>query len=175
MGLDPSSLSKTLLGKRNMSLEEAAQLAIILSEPITEILAHAGLDVRTVRHKAPGTVPIEGSVDASHTITALQRSQARVNCPRDIPENCVAFVYQTAQTKMDNLDGWILYAEPLNGSVAPECIDRLCVVRVRGGRKAVGFVRRGMTPGTYHLWDYDGQVLKDSQLEAGTPVLLIKP
>ena len=53
LGLDPSSLTLMLQGKRKMTNEEATQIGKALGYPVTEILRRAGIDVRDDVRKVP--------------------------------------------------------------------------------------------------------------------------
>lgn len=174
MKLDPGGLYRRLTGERRIKLEEAGQLAVLLGQPLALVLAHAGLDWKTVAHNSADVVPIAGTIDATHTITR-GRTVGRVARPPQVPEGAEALVYQTAQTKADMVDGWILYATPASEGVEAECVGRLSVARLRDGREVVGFIRRGLGPGAYQIWDHTGLLINEAQLAACTPVLLIQP
>lgn len=175
LDLDPSSLSKTFKGTRRLQLEEAGKLARLINAPLNEVLTRAGMDVHIVTAKAPDAAPLVGTIDATHTVASIDRPGARVSRPSELPDTVVALVYQTARTKADMLDNWLVFVEPLAGTVNPNSIGRLAHVRLRDGREMVVFVRRGAFPGVHQLWDYTGPVMTEAQLNAANPVLLIRP
>lgn len=48
IGIDASAMSLIFSGKRKMSNEEAAAIALNLNVPLQDVLAHAGVDLRGV-------------------------------------------------------------------------------------------------------------------------------
>lgn len=173
MTMDPGALSRTLSGARAMTLEEAGQLAILLNQPLQQVLTQAGLDWREVAHQATDTVKVAGRVDATHTLSRAAVGQ--VPRPPGLTQELEALVYQTEQTRLSHLDGWILFVEPYAGrGVQREALGHLSLVQLEDGREVVGFVNRSVEPGRYRVSDYEGLLLPSTPLRQASPIRWIQ-
>lgn len=141
---------------------------------MSEVLAHAGIDWQTAAHRSEDAVAIIATVDATHNVRRQQRL-GKIPRPASMANDLEAIVYRTAATKLDVMDGWILFVKPLGTEVEADSIGRLSLVRLSDGREIVGFIRRGVMPRSYQLWDYGGPVMQEVQLEAATPISWIHP
>lgn len=173
MGMDPSAISLMFRGRREMRMTEAADIASLIGVPVADVLQHAGLPV------APATVrmvPIVGYIDGEGEVHAdWDREADQVAAPSDAPKHTVALQYKTAMSRLELVDGWVVFTTPPSGNIAPEAIGRLCCVKIRNGVTLIRHLRRGYKPGTYNLLAPFGAVSVDNiDVEWATPVLGIR-
>lgn len=166
LGLDASAVSLMLRGKREMRMTEAAQIAALLGLPLTEVIAHAG-----VQQGKGGKVSIAGWIDGSGEVH-MQESGDSIDALPGLPDGCIAVQYRTAATALEHRDGWVLIFTPPTG-MAPDILDRFCIAKIRAGIIVAGQIKRGYKRGAFNI--IDPVNLQDVELEWATPVLWIRP
>lgn len=172
MGLDSSAISLMLRGRREMKITEAATLAALIGVPAEEVLANVGVKLSS----GGADVPIVGTLD-EHGEVHFGDAATLGSAPRpagDYPINLAAIQCRTAGSQLDYMDRWLLFFHNPTEGVHPGSIERMSLVKPRGGIPSVGQVRRSYARGR---WDLSCP-LRTSQnvdLEYATPVLLIQP
>ncbi len=166
MGISHSQLSLTFSGGRRLQLDEAAQLANILGEPLHRIVENAGIAVRSnhgIRVSVVGAVKGDGTVEMNPDGTV-----ERTSAPEHMPDDSIALQCRTAGSPLDWMDGWVLFCPPLNG-VNPTILGRFCLVQIKDGPAVLAGVKRGYHEGTFNL---SGPFVRESApLLSATPVL----
>lgn len=170
LGLDSAAVSLMLRGMREMKITEAAMIANLLGVSTEEVVTHAGAIVT----RGPKPVPIIGTADGHAQVFWVDDIGTVPRPTGDLPLNLAAIQCRTSSTNLDYMDRWILFIPTPadNGEVRPECIDRLSVVRPRGGESCVAQVRRGYAPGKWNL-NGPGMHLSEIDLDYAAPILLI--
>jgi transcriptional regulator with XRE-family HTH domain len=169
---DPASVHRLLTGKRPMRLDEATSIAHLLAVPVSDVLEHAGLDVKA----GDRTVPLVGYVDGQGEAHLDWNARgAPIPVPSDLPPLGVAVQLRTAATALDTMDGWTLFTTVPSG-ISPDALGRLCLVGVVGnGVDLLRFVRRGYKRGRFNLVYPGIGDLLDVELDWAVPVLHIRP
>lgn len=167
LGVDHSALSLTFRGKRNMKMNEAADLARLLGVPVADVMENAGIkpDERSI--------PLKGWIDG-HNELHYEDSDIRVTCPSPMPEGSFAIQYRTSGTPIEHNDGWTMFVRTPQRGVPAECINRTCLVKLSEGVQMVGFVKRGYIKGRYNLILNASQHMNDVELEWATPIAFIE-
>lgn len=173
MGVDPSAISLMFRGRREMRMTEAAEIASLIGVPVADVLQHAGLPMAPASVRS---VPIVGYIDGEGEIHAdWNREADRVAAPSDAPQRTVALQYKTAMSRLELVDGWVVFTTPPSGSINPDAVGRLCCVNIRNGVTLIRHLRRGYKPRTYNLLAPFGAVSVDNiDVEWATPVLAIR-
>lgn len=175
MRLDKSSVTRILQGQRSVKVEEAAQIAKFLGQPLMDVMEHLGLDPKDLTPRESGLVRISGYIDEHGKVhTKAVRGAGYVTAPPDVPDDTVALRYHTALTPLDLLDGRTLFYEPRD-TVSADAIGRLCVVQLVNGDQHVCFVRRSHSRGSYVLVSEMGDTRREEVLTSASPVLWIQP
>ena len=168
MGMEPSSLSMTINGKRKLTGAEAGQLAELLEVPVAEVLRHAGIEIR---HNGDGLAPVVAWLDAQGLVhrEGLLGPKA-VTAPAGTGEGL-----QAIRAQAGRLDGWTFFFRDVAQGVGPEAVGRLCVVRVAGeeGRR-LRFVSRGYEQGVWTLGAMDGDIMEAARLVSAAPIVWAK-
>ena len=92
--LDPSAVSLMLRGRRTMTADEANRISGLLTIPVTEVLAQAGVQIE----EDARSMSIRASIDGHsvlHPITA--KAARRVSAPRDVPAGGLALQVRAAE------------------------------------------------------------------------------
>lgn len=169
VGMDPSSLSLLLSGKRRMTVGTADLIAKAIGVSLDEVIVHAG--VKIGERDAP-TVGLIGYVDGAASAHIASDHMGKVRSP--VVDGCdAAIAMRTAQTELDMVHGWVGFLsaeEPCTDSV----VDRTCVVRT-GGETLLRLVRRGSTAGTYTLTGIGQPPIYDARVEWVRRVLMFRP
>lgn len=167
--LDPSAVSLMLRGKRTMTADEANRISGLLTIPVTEVLAQAGIPIE----EDARSFPVKAWVDARgalHTITA--KNARRVVGPRDVPGAGLAVQIRAAELASD---GWVLFSGAFDAR-ADAFIDRLCIVELAGNGHVVATLKRGYDDEKYNLVPYTGAAtIENVAVKAAAPVLWIRP
>ena len=169
LSLDHAAVSLMLRGKRQMSMDEAKQLADILLVPVTEVMRRAGIEVLDDVRK----VPIAGYIGTAGTVTLLpQGTHDAITAPADVPTGSFALqLRQVASPK----DGWIYF---VSGSQQQplELLDRLCLMALKDGGLVIAICRRGYKTSLYNLVMTDSTtVLENREVVWAAKVLWIQP
>lgn len=168
--VDPSAVSLMLRGKRKMTAEEANRISGLLTIPVTEILAQAGIPIE----EDARSFPVKAWVDARgalHTVAA--KSARRVTAPRDVPAGAGLAIQIRASELVS--DGWLLFTGAFDPTVEA-FIDRLCVADLEGSGHMVGTLKRGYDPEKFNLVPFTGATtINNVAVKAAAPVLWIRP
>lgn len=171
MGLDSAAVSLMLRGRREMKIAEAATIARLLGVPAQEVMTNAGVNVSSRGQ----STPVVGIMDGLGEVTWASAKKLGT-APRptaDLPADLRAIECHTEGSALDYMAGWVLFTTDPKDGVDPDCIERLCVVKLRtGGVSGVAQVRRGHKKGRWNLSGPLGNI-KDADLEFASPILLI--
>jgi transcriptional regulator with XRE-family HTH domain len=173
IGLEPGALSLTFRGQRNMRLNEANEIAVILGVPLKEVLRNAGVENVSSGER---TIPVIGVMRGSNVTTIdFNASLERVAGPPDLPEVAYAILAQTAMSDLAPFDGWLFFiGQPQQD--ARNLIGRSVFAKPAGEENAVyGFLSRSHKPGLFNLRHYVGQAREAIDIEWAAPVLWIRP
>jgi transcriptional regulator with XRE-family HTH domain len=165
LDIDKSALSHMFNNKRAMKMSEATRIAEVLSLPLDDVLAHAGIRVP----KGPASVAVIGSVDASNEIH-MKKAGNRAQSPPDIPKESVAI---RCEDRGSTMYGWTFYYVPCAG-IAADALERLCVVRLANGAQYLFVPSRGFEPGVHNLRGLNGFAMDGQKITSASPVLQIK-
>jgi len=170
MDLDSSAVSLMLRGKREIKLAEAAAMARLLGATAEEVLVNAGANVP----KASDRVPVLGTMAGDGHII-WQPAPVLGTVPRpapELPEGTRAVQCRSAGSDLDYMEKWVFYIPEPRNTVEPESLERLSVVKPKGGAARIAQVRRGYQP---HRWNLSGPAgsATDVELEYAVPILLI--
>lgn len=173
LGLDPAAVSLMLRGKREMRIAEAAAIARLLGVPADEVMANAGVSIRS-----GGTqVPVNGWMDEATEVHFVPGHEDTVAHPGgELPDLLGACQCKTAGTQLEHMDGWILFVariSPAQG-IPPEAVGRLSIVKVRNGLAYVAKLARSHKRGRWNLQTPNGTIA-DVDVEWANPVLLVQP
>lgn len=165
MGIDAGAMSLTLRGKRKMTLEEAAQIAVLLDATTQEVLVAAGIDVRTKdRVKVVGYMNGDGSV-----INQGKGLHETTEGHSTLPPDSIAVQCRTS----DHMDGWMLFISGTH--VAPTTvIGTTAMVAVKGNGQIIGYVKRGYQKGSYNVVGLTGEAHSNVELAWAAPVIWIR-
>jgi len=169
MKLDPSAVSLMLRGRRTMSADEANKISGLLTIPVTEVLAQAGLTIEDDARQ----MQIKATIDSRGVLTSITaKNPRRMAAPRDVPGNGIA-----AQVRAPELlqDGWVIFAGAFDARV-DALIDRLCILELRGEGHRVGTLKRGYEDDRFNVVPFiGGGVYENVVVKAAAPVLWIRP
>jgi len=169
MGLDSGALSLTLRGKRKMTLEEAAQIAVLLQRSTEEVLEAAGIPINTARQ-----VPIIGVEQADGTVVLHpEGTHDMIEAPPSLPSDAVAIQLRTAGTDRSMYDGWLLYLSERQHT-PDKAIDTMALVAMKSDGLKIRHVKRGYKRGTYNITDPFGRTQQNVELAWASPILWIK-
>lgn len=170
MGVDGSAVSLMFRGKRKMTLDEAAQLAVLLDTTAQEILERSGVRVPAgdTQVKVIGYMQGDASV-----VLAGEGAHEMVDAPMHMPARTVAIQARTAGTDRAVWDGWLYFVaeEQMNPQVA---VGNEALVAIKGNGLRISHVAKGYRRGTYNLVSSRGQVTSNVELAWVSPVFWIK-
>lgn len=171
LGLDAAAVSLMLRGKREMKIAEAAAIARLLGVPADEVMAQAGVAIRS-----GGTlVPLCMWMDASAELHAETDGTSVPHPGGDLPDAVSAIQCRTAGTDLDHMDGWVMFtSRGMDGSIQAEAVGRLSVVRLKNGVMCVAKISRGLTRGRWNLASPVG-TMRDVEVEWAKPILQVSP
>lgn len=169
MGLDSSAVSLMFRGKRKMTIEEAAQIAVLLQSSTQEVLQAAGVQIQ-----AEQLVPVVGFVKGDGTVTmSAEGTHDMVEAPPHMPPDCVAVQYRTAGTEREQWDGWLAFMA--ERQMTPDkALGCLALVAIKGSGLVITHVKRGYRRGTYNLLDSQGRAQENVELAWASPVYWLK-
>lgn len=157
----PAALSRSLDDKRKMQMEEAVQLARILSVPLAEVLVNAGIEQAIVTSRRCGII---GHVHEGAVVEPLEPDVIeRVAIPDGIADDVVAVQNHTSETPAAYADGWVTFLGPQMD--ATDCLGMYSLVAVEGMGWMLGTIRRGYTPGTFNVFKPMRDQLKNVRIE----------
>jgi hypothetical protein len=169
MGVDSAAVSLMLRGKRRMTLEEAAQLAVLLQSSTQEVLEAAGVPMNAVRQ-----VPVIGFKQADGTVVLTpEGTHDMVDAPPGLPGDAVAIQARTAGTDRQVVDGWLYYLSERQHN-PDKAVDTYAMVAIKNNGLLMRHVKRGYKRGTYNLSDEFGRTQQNVELAWVSPVFWIK-
>jgi DNA-binding Xre family transcriptional regulator len=170
LGMDASSLTLMLQGKRRMTNQEATSIGKALGYPVTEILRRAGLDVRDDVRK----IPITGYVGAGGAVTMLPAgTHDMVVSPADVPQGSYALQKRMAGNPGD---GWLDFVDGAH-CLPEDMLGRFCLATLSDGRAYMASVSRGYKAGLHNLiiLCHQNNIIENQSVAWCSPVLWIKP
>ena len=167
--LDPSAVSLMLRGHRKMTSEEANRISGLLTIPVTEVLAQAGVPIE----EDARSMPVKATIDARGALHPLtSKNPRRVVAPRDVPASGLAVQIRAPELLQD---GWVLFAGAFDPRVAA-MIDRLAIVEIAGNGRIVGTIKRGYDEGRVSIVPFVGNAhVENCEAKSAAPVLWIRP
>ena len=171
MGLDPAAISLTLRGKREMKIAEAAAIARLLGVPADEVMEQAGVLVASKGKM----ISVSSFMDATAEVHGINEQMTIPHPGGDLPDAISATQCRTAGTELDHMDGWFLFSNTsMDGSIQPEAVGRLSMVRMRNGVITIAKLMRGIRRGRWNLVGPVGS-MRDVEVEWAKPILLVIP
>lgn len=172
--LDASGVSLLLAGKRKMKVEEAAEIAKLLSVPLEDVLLNAGVDLED----AESTTSITISGWFNETLALIEeppKGPKKAVAPLAGARDLKVARLVTGGSPFDSLDGALVYFKA-NRSVDMDAIGRLSVIRIQGEiNKKLRVVKKGYNPGLFNLFFPTGVLAEENViLDAATPVVWLK-
>jgi transcriptional regulator with XRE-family HTH domain len=163
MGVDPAAVNRMLLGKRRMTLEEAAQIAVLLNSTTTDVLTAAGVSL-----PSDNRVRLVGYVGQGGKVTMeAEGLHDMVDAPPGLGPDAIALQARHGGQE----DGWVYFLA--DGHAAPDrAVGSLSLVAVKDNGLVLANVRRGYRAGTYNL--SGGHDATNVGLAWASPVLWIK-
>lgn len=170
MGIDPSAISLMLRDKRRMTLEEAAQIAVLLNSSTDEVLRAAGVEPPGSANK----IRIIGHVRGDSSVgLEAEGIHDLVDAPPGLPADAVAIQARTARSELDMLDGWLYFLS--ENQMRPEkAIGTYALVAIKNNGLSLKHVSKGYRSGTYNLSDRNGNTMQNVELAWASPILWIK-
>jgi hypothetical protein len=169
MGLDSAAVSYMLRGKRKMSVDEAAQLAVLLQSSTQDILRAAGAPVHT-QH----LVPVVGFVGPDGRVAMdAEGAHDMIEAPPHMPPDTQALQFRTAGTERDGWDGWLAFLSQ-NQKPPDQALGSMALVAIKHNGLHLAVIKRGYRRGTYNLSDMANRVTENMELAWACPILWIK-
>ena len=168
MGLDPSAISLMFRGQRKISIEEAAQMAVLLDVTPTDILVNAGVKV------APTNLSVKliGYATDDHSVALFgEGNHELTDGPGNLPSTAVCIRCQMSSPG-EFMDGWLLFANDTSGG-PEQAIDTLALCAIKGNGIKVARIKRGYRKGSYNLAMSSGS-LQNVELAWASPIVWIK-
>lgn len=167
--LDPSAVSLMLRGMRTMTADEANRISGLLTIPVTEVLAQAGIPIE----EDARSMPIKATIDARGALHPVgAKNPRRVVAPRDVPAAGLAMQVRAPELLQD---GWVLFAGAFDTRVMT-MIDRVAVVEIAGDGRVVGTIKRGYDDGRVSVVPFVGSAnIENVEPKSAAPVLWIRP
>ena len=157
LGIDPSSLTLVLQGRRGVGASEAALMARLFGVDVAEVMIALG--VRVESSPRADYARIRGIVGPDMRVSWAKGSKdfgkVRLKGHRKGVE---AVRVDVAGSAYAGLDGALVLYRPRPG-VDPEAVGRAGIV-VRGEGAVFGALRKGHGPGKWTVTDLGGQVLE---------------
>lgn len=169
MDIDPAAISLTFRGKRKLTLDEAAQLAVLLNVSTTDVLERAGMPL----HGEPKCPLVGRLTGAFEVVMAGEGAHDQVDAPPGMPADCQAIQARTAGTDQEQIDGWIYFVSGTKGNAAKN-LGELAMVAIKGNGIKIAHVKKGYARGTYNLLTPKGEMITNAEIAWSAPVLWIK-
>lgn len=166
MGMDSSAVSLMLRGKRRMSLEEAAQIAVFLNSTTEDVLRAAGVQTHTAQ-----MAPVMGHCTADGSVVLQpEGTHDMVEVPPGVPADTVAIQYRTAGSSLAMFDGWLMLLS--EQQIPPErAVDTYALVAVKNSGLVMAHIKRGYKRGAYNILDHGGKMTPNVEIAWASPVL----
>jgi len=170
MGIDAAAVSLMLRGRRRMTLEDAAQIAVLLQSTTTEVLEAAGIQVTGSENRIKVIGFMHG--DSSVGLEA-EGVHDLVDAPPGLPGDAVAIQCRTARTDQELVDGWLYFLS--EGHVNPDrAVGTFALVAIKNNGLQMAHIKRGYRKGTYNISDSTGRSMQNVELAWASPVFWIK-
>lgn len=168
MGIDPSAVSLMFRGQRRITLDEAAQMAVLLDVTATDILVNAGVKLAP----AISSVKLIGSVSDDHSVVMFgEGNHELADGPVSLPSTAVCIRCQMSSPS-EFMDGWLLFANNTSGN-PDQAIDTLALCAIKGNGLKVARIKRGYRKGSYNLSMSSGS-MQNVELAWSSPIIWIK-
>lgn len=169
MGMDPGAVSLMLRGKRKMTLDEAAEIAVILDVTTQDVLVAAGIEIRSKER-----VKVVGYMRAGGVVTRHAKGlHETTDGHSSLPPETVAVQCRTHGSAIEHMDGWMLFISGSNIPLA-NIIGMTALAGVRGNGEVIGYIKRGYKKGSYNIAGMCGEVHSNVELAWASPVLWIR-
>jgi DNA-binding Xre family transcriptional regulator len=169
MGMDSAAVSLMFRGKRKMTLEEAAQLAVLMQSSTQEVLEAAGVPMNSAR-----LVPVIGVEQVDGTVVLHpEGTHDMVEAPPNLPSDAVAIQVRTAGTERSMFDGWLMYLSERQHT-PDKAIDTMALIAMKSDGLKIRHVKRGYKRGTYNISDHRGRTQQNVELAWASPVFWMK-
>jgi transcriptional regulator with XRE-family HTH domain len=170
MGVDAAAVSLMLRGKRKMTLDEAAQIAVLLQSTTTDVLEAAGVPVTGAERRVKVIGFMHG--DSSVGLEA-EGTHDMVDAPPGLPGDAVAIQCRTDRTDQELVDGWLYFLS--EAQVNPErAVGTFSLVAIKNNGLQMAHIKRGYRRGTYNIADTTGRIMQNVELAWASPVFWIK-
>lgn len=131
--------------------------------------------------KEPKKVPVVGYVGAGaevHTIDDRALGQGiedAVDAPLGLEHVPMVAVRIRGESMLPLKDGWLLFYTRSCDGVLDECLNELCIVKIKDGPTYVKELKRGYQPGLFNLLSYNAAMIEDVEIEWAGKVIDIRP
>lgn len=141
IGLDPGAMSRTIVGRRRLQIDEATAIALIFNCSLSEVLINFGIS--DTSPLLVETLPIIAEIKSGGVLTPLDKSDSVPALP-SIPH-----AKYVAQWRDDAsvFDGWLFY---LSDTTNIE-IDHMAALKLTDGTWALGVASRSYTAGQFQI------------------------
>jgi transcriptional regulator with XRE-family HTH domain len=169
-GISRNYLQKLKVGDKRLNIE--------IMEKLADVLGCSSADLITSDEKSE--TPVVGYAGAGIVYAFDDHLQGAgleyVDTPQGINnKNLVAVRVKGDSMRPMMLDGWLVFYGRDCEGVPPDCVGRVCIVKLAGDGVAVREVKQGSKPNHYHLVAYNGETTFDAQLTWASRVLNIRP
>lgn len=175
LGVDASSMSRMLAGKRAMKMSEASDIAAFISSSVEEVLSHAGVSMSQISEQS---VKIVATIDENGTLSKLRQQSL---LPPNLAKNVAGlgggreFVAATVRASKGVMSLWddtvILYSPD---SPTQDAAGSLCVVTTDAGKTILAHVLQVRKTLEATLRIANGDTI-ETTIKSASPVLAIIP
>ena len=172
--MDPSAVSRRFKGEHKITLEEAAEIAKYIGQPLMTVIHKAGLPESAVTRQGSGFIKITEITDPSGIIYTNPDSRGEfVQGPADAPDDTIAIRFDVHSSPVEHMDGWVAFYVAHN-AVSHDSVGRLCVVELPDEQFAIRIVKRVRERGMYRLISMAGIDCGVEKILSASPILWIK-
>lgn len=170
IGVDPSTLSLLLAGKRRLTLDKAKGMAKALQISITDLAQATGFEMDTTE-----ALDIIGYIDGGGVVHITREPLGTTPCPYTPCDGHAALTMRTADSGMQMLNGWVAFTGPVQDA-SDTLLDRTVIAKVVDQPDPVlRLLRRGSFRGVYTLTDALHDPLYDQRVEWVRVVQMLRP
>jgi hypothetical protein len=151
LGVDPSSMHRTLRGVRKATLPEIQRMASLLDRPVGDVLSHLGLKMDGLETHGPvvlrvarpdgSSAPLVGEVDANGGVVTFHAKAIQGD----------AAVVALAIRGDAFLTNWRVLCVPSENAPTPATESSTGIVQLKDGRMLLRKIRPGFTRGRFDL------------------------
>ena len=125
LGVDAAAVSLMLRGLREMKIDEAKQIAVILGVSVEEVLAHVSMPITPKAQP----VPIIGYINGNSRVEWGENLGSVPRPTGTLPLNVAAIQIRASSGDLAFMDRWLLFVPyPVPEGVSADCIDRMSIV-----------------------------------------------